>query len=122
MLHLCYSLIETVFARFCKVALTILMTGLLFSGQAFAANVLILDDNYGSEVEDYLVSQGHTVTSILYTQWVGTAANFDAILLLYGVDYFYEIGEDVVVIQEPYSALIDFVNQGGVFIFTEWAA
>ena len=38
MLHLCYSLIETVFARFCKVALTILMTGLLFSGQAFAVS------------------------------------------------------------------------------------
>jgi hypothetical protein len=37
MSHLCYSLIETVFARFCKVALTILMTGLLFSGQAKAA-------------------------------------------------------------------------------------
>jgi len=86
-----------------------------------AANVLILDDNYGTEVENDLESAGHTVTSVLYYDWDGSnpsPAGFDAVLLLKGYDYGYELGDDAG--SPAYTALIQFIQNGGIFASTEW--
>lgn len=88
---------------------------------AHAANVLILDDNYGTEVADDLTGAGHTVTSVLYYDWDGSnpsLTGFDAVLLLKGEDYGYELGNDSG--SPAYAALIQFIQNGGVFASTEW--
>lgn len=86
-----------------------------------AANVLILDDDYGTEVMDDLVAAGHSVTSVLYFDWDGTNPGlngFDAVLLLKGKEYGQEIGSDEDSL--AYGMLIDFIESGGIFAATEW--
>lgn len=95
--------------------------GLVISASVQAANVLILDDVYGTEVADDLVSAGHSVTSVVYYDWNGSnpsLVGFDAVLYLKGDDYGYDLGDDA---NSPaYAALIDFIQNGGVFASTEW--
>ncbi len=91
--------------------------------QAIAGSVLILDDEYGDEVSQHLESTGHTVTSVTYSDWDGTnpAPNdFDLVLLLNGYEYGDEFDKDK---DSPaYGILIDYVESGGTFMFTEWTA
>jgi len=91
--------------------------------QAIAGSVLILDDDYGDEVSQHLQSAGHTVTSVAYYKWDGTnpAPNdFDLVLLLNGYEYGADFDEDA---DSPaYDILIDYVESGGTFMFTEWTA
>jgi hypothetical protein len=91
--------------------------------KAIAGSVLILDDEYGDEVSQYLQSAGHTVTSVTYFEWDGTnpaPSDFDLVLLLNGDSYGYDFDEDG---DSPaYDILIDYVKSGGTFMFTEWTA
>lgn len=91
--------------------------------QAIAGSVLILDDDYGDEVSQHLQSAGHTVTSVASYDWDGTnpAPNdFDLVLLLNGDEYGYDFDEDA---DSPaYDILIEYVESGGTFMFTEWTA
>lgn len=91
--------------------------------QAIAGSVLLLDDDYGDEVSQHLQSADHTVTSVNYFEWDGTNPapnNFDLVLLLDGYEYGYEFNEDE---DSPaYDILIDYVESGGTFMFTEWTA
>jgi hypothetical protein len=55
----------------------------MFPIASIAGNVLILDDDYGTEVSDDLISRGHTVTSVPHYDWDGTnpaPTGFDLIL------------------------------------------
>lgn len=88
---------------------------------AQAADILILDDDYGTEVADDLTSAGHTVTSLPYYDWEGDNPNlsaFDVVILLNGYEYGYELGNDE---NSPaYAALEGFIRSGGTFASTEW--
>lgn len=91
--------------------------------QATAGSVLILDDDHGDEVSQHLQSAGHTVTSVTYYQWDGTnpaPSDFDLVLLLNGYEYGDDFDGDG---DSPaYDILIDYVESGGTFMFTEWTA
>lgn len=93
----------------------------MFPMASIGANVLILDDNYGSEVSDDLINRGHSVTSIPYYDWNGAnpaPTGFDLILLLGGDDYGYNFDDPTA----AGTALQNFVSAGGVFAATEWVA
>jgi hypothetical protein len=93
----------------------------MFPIASIAGNVLILDDDYGTEVSDDLISRGHTVTSVPHYDWDGTnpaPTGFDLILHLDGYEYGYDFADAAA----AGTALQDFVSLGGVFATTEWLA
>jgi hypothetical protein len=88
---------------------------------ANAANVLLLGDNGGQgQVQTALQNAGNTVTVVNpYTAWDGvtpSAAAFDLIILLDGVDY----GSPLQPGAE--AAIAAHVSQGCSFLATEWTA
>lgn len=94
---------------------------IVLAAPAQAANVLILDDNHGTEVATDLVVAGHSVTSVIYHDWDGTnpsTTGFDVVLLFEGYEYGHDLNDDPT--SPAYAALIQFMQNGGVFASTEW--